>query len=148
MAKIELQTGLALRLPTYNYQKGFDFENKEIVVAVEKYSSHWNNNATTYTLDGHKFFNKKRLFEEAFVEQSNIELPFLLWSGQPNEEDDRKRITRASSRAFTRDDEVQSQIVGWPPLNSWRKKLLHGDRQHIDCRHGQDRLHHMVAKDR
>ncbi|CAK9154595.1 unnamed protein product [Ilex paraguariensis] len=53
-------------------------------------------------------------------------LPLLLWNDQPNEEEDdlrrQKRITSDTNREC---GEINDHLVGWPPIKSWRRKLLH-----------------------
>ncbi|KAL3646039.1 hypothetical protein CASFOL_011219 [Castilleja foliolosa] len=61
--------------------------------------------------------------DEEEVESKGLSL--LLWSGQPNEEDDddpwrsRRRVNLGEN------EEENEEIVGWPPINSLRKELLH-----------------------
>ncbi|XP_022134565.1 auxin-responsive protein IAA28 isoform X2 [Momordica charantia] len=70
----------------------------------------------------------KRGFEDAFCKSkdSSKELSLLLWSGQPNkEDDDRKDTNQRSSCAIHFNAREENKVVGWPPIKSWRKKHLH-----------------------
>ncbi|KAJ9184033.1 hypothetical protein P3X46_007817 [Hevea brasiliensis] len=76
--------------------------------------------------------DKKRSFEDAsgkLKKDLSQTLPLLLWSGQPNDEDDDNRekkrlnscpLTKINEEIVEEDDHV----VGWPPIKSWRKKVL------------------------
>ncbi|KAL7112320.1 hypothetical protein ACP275_05G144800 [Erythranthe tilingii] len=65
------------------------------------------------------------------------DLSLLLWSGQPNEEDDdpspRKwtnlRLHLNDDVQLMNDEEEDTEIVGWPPINSVRRELLHRNQQ-------------------
>ncbi|XVE98361.1 hypothetical protein REPUB_Repub03eG0099800 [Reevesia pubescens] len=48
-------------------------------------------------------------------------LPLLLWTNQPNDEDDPKDLDDNSSSAIFMND--GEGLVGWPPVKTWRKKL-------------------------
>ncbi|CAA3032650.1 auxin-responsive protein IAA29-like [Olea europaea var. sylvestris] len=66
---------------------------------------------------------QKCKFAEA-DEIENKKLCLLLWSGQPNEEeDDRRRLTSSTDNKKGSDE--GNKIVGWPPINSLRKEMLH-----------------------
>ncbi|XP_015885846.3 auxin-responsive protein IAA29 isoform X2 [Ziziphus jujuba] len=71
----------------------------------------------------------KRSYEEAFGEidvAASKTRPLLLWNGQPNEEDDRKGHDKEiDSETIIRKDEEDAVLVGWPPIKSSRKKMLH-----------------------
>ncbi|KAL5559786.1 hypothetical protein UlMin_035997 [Ulmus minor] len=78
----------------------------------------------------------KRSFEEAFgkieeaASRKTRTLPLLVWDGrQPNEEDDQKEHHKRDSCTINRIDmDEEDHVVGWPPINSSRRKLLHGGR--------------------
>ncbi|GAV85705.1 AUX_IAA domain-containing protein [Cephalotus follicularis] len=115
---MELQLGLAL--PIHNSTKGFDLNNvwlepKEMV-GVEP----WN-----YKKNYVK--KNKRDFEEAFGNSKHVSqtLPLLLWSGQPNDDDDHKGQNTRTSYTINKNNKEENQAVGWPPVRSWRKKSLH-----------------------
>ncbi|KAF5936223.1 hypothetical protein HYC85_027352 [Camellia sinensis] len=122
---MELQLGLAL--PTHNPVKGFDlnqngFDSKEM-------GGWWNDNECCL---GNKILgNKKRGFDEAFEDggERNGKLCVFSWNGQPNEEDDGRGERKGSSITIDKDDEEESHVVGWPPIKSWRKKLMHQHHQ-------------------
>ncbi|KAL3844037.1 hypothetical protein ACJIZ3_001440 [Penstemon smallii] len=63
--------------------------------------------------------------------ESNKSLSLFLWSGQPNdEEDDSPREKWRKLHLNDREiDEENHEIVGWPPINSWRRELLHHHHQ-------------------
>ncbi|KAH7574115.1 hypothetical protein JRO89_XS03G0254000 [Xanthoceras sorbifolium] len=113
---MELQLGLALPTTHHNSTKGLE---------------------TKDSFDTKKSFKNKRGFEDAFGNIIGDELqkvpPLLLWSGQPNEEeDDRDRQRkRNSSTIINNEEEAQEKrVVGWPPIQSWRKKLMTNHHDH------------------
>ncbi|XWS17120.1 hypothetical protein CRYUN_Cryun33cG0041100 [Craigia yunnanensis] len=69
--------------------------------------------------------SRKRGFEEVlFFDENRIvpkTLPLLLWTNQPNDEDDHKDLEDNSSSTIFKNDE--DGLVGWPPVKTWRKKL-------------------------
>ncbi|XP_059659125.1 probable LRR receptor-like serine/threonine-protein kinase At1g56130 [Cornus florida] len=80
------------------------------------------------------YVKKKRSVYEAFGSHDNasdkVLLPLLLWNGQPNEEEEdddpngpNKRVTTVVNSDNSIKGE-ENQVVGWPPIKSWRKKLL------------------------
>lgn len=121
---MELQLGLSL--PTYNFIENFDlnnggFEPKDQILGSKPWIS---------CEDGN-YLDNKRSFEVAFeknIKDASQELPLLLWSGQPNDEDDWNEEKKIS-RSINKDDEEENQVVGWPPIKSWRKKVLHHQHQ-------------------
>ncbi|KAA8525476.1 hypothetical protein F0562_007331 [Nyssa sinensis] len=119
---MELQLGLAL--PTQNLIKGFDlnnhgFEPKE-TLSLEPWSY-------SCGLESKNHVKDKRSFLEAFGQDGASEktLPLLLWNGQPNEEDDRNGEKKNASYTSNKIEGEEKHVVGWPPIKSWRKKLLH-----------------------
>lgn len=76
---MELQLGLALS--TQNPVEGFDLTNH----GLESSDQLWR---PSCCLESNKHVKNKRSFEESFG-HSLKPLPLLIWSGQPNEEDDR-----------------------------------------------------------
>ncbi|XVF89327.1 hypothetical protein PTKIN_Ptkin19aG0121000 [Pterospermum kingtungense] len=119
---MELQLGLAL--PTTNIIKGFDLNNLGFGGCYR---------------DKDCVKTNKRGFEQAFGnlkedddDQYSKAMPdLLLWSGQPNEEeeDHRDQKKRSTSSTIDENDAEEDEVVGWPPIKSWRKKLFH-DHQH------------------
>ncbi|KAF9662126.1 hypothetical protein SADUNF_Sadunf18G0020800 [Salix dunnii] len=115
---MELQLGLPL--PTYNFIENFDlnndgFEPKDDMVGLKPWSC------------GDGCLDNKRSFEVAFgknIKGGSQELPLLLWSGQPNDGDDWKGEKKIPC-SINMNVEEENQVVGWPPLKSWRKKMLH-----------------------
>ncbi|WRX32653.1 AUX/IAA domain - like 10 [Theobroma cacao] len=68
--------------------------------------------------------SRKRGFDEVVLFDENRAvpktLPLLLWSNQPNDEDDPKDLEDNSSSAIFKND--GEGLVGWPPVKTWRKK--------------------------
>ncbi|EYU32350.1 hypothetical protein ABFS82_05G141600 [Erythranthe guttata] len=68
-------------------------------------------------------------------EVESKDLSLLLWSGQPNQEDDDPpphkwtNLLHLNDDVQMNDDEEDTEIVGWPPINSVRKELLHRNQQ-------------------
>ncbi|XP_039052739.1 auxin-responsive protein IAA29-like isoform X3 [Hibiscus syriacus] len=111
MPDMELQLGLAL--PTPNIMKGFDL----------------NNHGLHHLKQTGCFSDKsKRSFDQAFgnFKQDRKTKTLLLWSGQPNEEEDHKDQKKTTFSAIddSNDEEEVEQVVGWPPIKTWRKKIF------------------------
>uniref|UniRef100_A0A5B6YND2 Auxin-responsive protein n=1 Tax=Davidia involucrata TaxID=16924 RepID=A0A5B6YND2_DAVIN len=123
---MELQLGLAL--PTQNPIKGFDLNNHAFKSKETVSSEPWINSCG---LESNNYVKNKRCsFTEAFGEDvddhSAKTLPLLLWNGQPNDENDgNEQKNRASHTSNKTEEEENHVVVGWPPIKSWRKKLLH-----------------------
>ncbi|KAJ7956728.1 Auxin-responsive protein [Quillaja saponaria] len=123
---MELQLGLAL--PASNPSNGFDLN----CCAYESNSKGLLKNSST-TMRG----SKKRSLGQAF--EQNREVPptlplLLLIHNQPNDDDDPQDLYKNSCASIKNDHEGGDGIVGWPPINSWRKKHCqgsHGD-EHDD----------------
>ncbi|XP_009797130.1 auxin-responsive protein IAA28-like [Nicotiana sylvestris] len=134
---MELELGLAL--PYNNFptnikglgQNGIArFEPKEMKMMMRKDSFG----------DNFSEVKQKRSFAEAFengsegVERKTLSL--LIWDGQPNEEgedngdDDHHGRKQIPFKACDDDSEEENQVVGWPPINIWRKKQFHGNYNH------------------
>ncbi|KAF3447106.1 hypothetical protein FNV43_RR12286 [Rhamnella rubrinervis] len=135
---MELELGLAL--PIHNPIKGFeidDYLNKCHKVGLMPAMSGGggcNLESSTRSRSSSSSSNvkNKRSFDEAFGEMeeaSTHTLPLLLWNGQPNEEDDRKGHKPYSQPTNKNYNEDRDLIVGWPPIKSSRKKMLHGGEQ-------------------
>ncbi|KAI9192298.1 hypothetical protein LWI28_020795 [Acer negundo] len=90
----------------------------------------------------------KRSFEEAFGKIIRDELQkmpsLLLWSGQPNEEeDDREGKKKRIYSTINKENEEEKPVVGWPPIQSWRMKLLnhnYHNHDHHRHHHGDDQV--------
>ncbi|GMI81495.1 indole-3-acetic acid inducible 29 [Hibiscus trionum] len=107
---MELRLGLAL--PTPNIIKGFDLDNHK-----------------PKETGGLGAWNKpsKRSFEQAFgnFKEECKAKTLLLWSGQPNEEEDHKDQTKTTFSTIDENDaEEVDQVMGWPPIKTWRKKIF------------------------
>ncbi|KAE8663422.1 kinesin-like protein KIF20B-like isoform X2 [Hibiscus syriacus] len=58
-------------------------------------------------------------------------MPLLLWSDHPNEEDDEYKDKKKTAFAIDdMNDAEEDQVVGWPPIKSWRKRTLHHHQHH------------------
>ncbi|GMI92481.1 indole-3-acetic acid inducible 29 [Hibiscus trionum] len=121
---MEFQLGLAL--PTPNIIMGFDL----------------NNHGLDHLKDIGGFSGKsKRSFEQAFgkFKQECKTKTLLLWSGQPNEEEDQKDQKKTTFSTIDENDaEEVDQVVGWPPIKTWRKKMF--QQQHRVCRIENNRV--------
>ncbi|PSS01116.1 Auxin-responsive protein [Actinidia chinensis var. chinensis] len=116
---MELELGLALSLTNNNPTKGFDLN-------VHNGIGGWGNHECC--LETEIEGNKKRGFGDAFENGGgrNLKLSLFSWKGQPNEDDDGEEERKRNS--YTEDMDIEgeeSDVVGWPPIKSWRKKLLH-----------------------
>lgn len=125
---MELQ--LALALPVHNPVRGFDLNDLERApkeVLLEG-SEPWSCRSTG-CLESEKCVKNKRSSEEAFgkidIGDMTQTLPVMLWSGQPNEDDDRKGRKCRNSYIINKKEVQENNLVGWPPITSWRKKQLH-----------------------
>ncbi|XAR53251.1 hypothetical protein NMG60_11021724 [Bertholletia excelsa] len=75
------------------------------------------------------YSKKKRGFGEAFRQDSTAQsLPLISWSNQPNQEDNGKELDKNSSTTSMDDGGDESEVVGWPPIKSWRKRRCHQNR--------------------
>ncbi|XP_061341055.1 auxin-responsive protein IAA29 [Gastrolobium bilobum] len=106
---MELQLGLPL--PTHNPIEGFDHNNPALV-------------KQSCCSESKKHGKNKRSYEESFGHFSKP-LPLLVWSGQPNEEDDRSEKMHTNIHTSNKNNKEENHLVGWPPIKSWRKKELH-----------------------
>ncbi|KAK4729853.1 hypothetical protein R3W88_022863 [Solanum pinnatisectum] len=73
---------------------------------------------------------QKRCFEEAFEDKGVVErktLSLFIWNGQPNEDDDHHGRNKKPFNATCHKDfeEENLKLLGWPPINTWRKKQFH-----------------------
>ncbi|KAK3040926.1 hypothetical protein RJ639_028800 [Escallonia herrerae] len=68
----------------------------------------------------------KRYFAETFENggQQNETFPLVSWNDKPNEEDDGNGPENIASDTINNNDEEKNLLVGWPPVKSWRRKLL------------------------
>ncbi|XP_059635133.1 auxin-responsive protein IAA29-like [Cornus florida] len=115
---MELQLGLAL--PS-NPMKGFDLNSCYVYEPKGALGSdifnHLGSNEGTSKL-------RKRGLTQAFDEQDIPQtLPLLAWNNHPNEEDDGKQQRNKPFIIHKYDIGDEDGVVGWPPINSWRKKL-------------------------
>ncbi|MED6112239.1 hypothetical protein PIB30_059862 [Stylosanthes scabra] len=78
-----------------------------------------------------KHVRKKRSYEDYSIGECSSEkttLPLLVWSGQPNEEeeddDSNGNMHRRNIHLSNKNEGEENDLVGWPPIKSWRKKEL------------------------
>ncbi|KAJ4824011.1 hypothetical protein Tsubulata_045965 [Turnera subulata] len=131
---MELQLSLSLSINSSNPIETIDFIKNKGFEPVgddrEVITKTWRSSTDGTDRDSYN----KRGFNEAFgkiQDASSQTLPLVLWSGdQPNDGDDWKGKEKSCS-IIEKDDEDQGEhVVGWPPLKSWRKKMLHHQHQH------------------
>ncbi|PIA28943.1 hypothetical protein AQUCO_06400011v1 [Aquilegia coerulea] len=110
---MELQLGLAL---PFNPIKRFDLNNQQ-QQAYEPLDS----------------WSKKRAFDDMFHDTRPLKktLRLVSWdNNHPNDEDDHENQDRKnSSYSMNQDDQEGNDVMGWPPIGSWRKKH-HQDHHH------------------
>nr|AVV48470.1 IAA31 [Bassia scoparia] len=81
---------------------------------------------------------KKRGFDETNEVESCVTLPLLLWDKHPNEDDKLPPKRLCNSTSFTLNKNDGDNIVGWPPIKSYRKKLNDEQQQQRRRRHVED----------
>ncbi|KAJ7958783.1 Auxin-responsive protein [Quillaja saponaria] len=121
-----MELNLGLTLSSHSPIKGFD---------LNKHG--WNCDGC---LESKNYVKNKRNFEEAFGKNGGTiqSLPLLVWSGQPNEEDDQSGQKNRTSFTTNKNKEEENHwVVGWPPIESWRKKQLH---KHQGGQNNNDRI--------
>ncbi|PRQ26733.1 putative transcription factor interactor and regulator AUX-IAA family [Rosa chinensis] len=142
---MELQLGLALSLPVHQNApvKGFDVTSHG-VMGLDLWSY-------GCCLESKKKRSHDTAFEKIGNDDESKMLPLLLWHGQPDEEDDdgkRQKKRDSCSLIDTNDDGEGNQVVGWPPIKSWRKKMFFPDHQHHGRgRHDLQNHQNIVAKE-
>ncbi|RDX76160.1 hypothetical protein CR513_43876, partial [Mucuna pruriens] len=112
---MELELGLALL--THNFVEEFKLNKSKQIMSLEL----WRPNCSS---ESKKHVKRKRNFEESF-ELFLKPLPLLVWSGQPNEEDDRSEKMQRNIHTPNKNGDDENHLVGWPPVKSWRRKKLH-----------------------
>ncbi|KAK3437105.1 auxin-induced protein 22D [Eucalyptus grandis] len=80
-----------------------------------------------------KWVDNKRCHGEAFGEYSSGKLQLLAWSSGPNEDDDlsakRSKFSCSMNKfRYSEGADDDDQVLGWPPIKSWRKEFVHGQR--------------------
>ncbi|XVF88342.1 hypothetical protein PTKIN_Ptkin19aG0043200 [Pterospermum kingtungense] len=136
---MELQLGLALpSAPPIFPIKMFDlnrygYESRECLSLVSNAlgpcdvnanNSSSNSSSSSSSSSGGR--SRKRGFDQVLFDDDENRivpktLPLLLWSNQPNDEDDPKDLDDNSSSAIFKND--GEGLVGWPPVKTWRKKV-------------------------
>ncbi|GFP83324.1 auxin-responsive protein iaa29 [Phtheirospermum japonicum] len=117
---MELELGLAL--PNQNHPMVLDLN-----CGYNNNNNNNNNNGLEIGKKNHGVFVDRDQHDVGDDEEEEVEskgLSLLLWSGQPNEEDDGERWRRLHVNPGENEEE-SDEIVGWPPINSLRKELLH-----------------------
>ncbi|KAK9279377.1 hypothetical protein L1049_013056 [Liquidambar formosana] len=136
---MELHLGLAL--PTdHTPLKGFDLNNHGFDPKEAVGLEPWSHGCCLESKDD--YVKNKRSFDAAFekIGDTKQTLPLFVWNGQPDEEDDPTGQNKETSYNINKNDGEGNHVVGWPPIKSWRRKLLH---QHQG---GQTENIPMVAK--
>ncbi|KAJ9163075.1 hypothetical protein P3X46_022788 [Hevea brasiliensis] len=146
---MELQLGLALPTDTI---KGLDLNSyvfdpnkdaarssRQLIIMnqgmVHPWLSTGTNSAAAAAEDDDFISNhQKRSFYDAFEEIYDMPrtLPLLLWSKQPNEEEDDERNKdheKSFPSASNKVDGAGDGIVGWPPIKFQRRKISHRSRK-------------------
>ncbi|KAL3497355.1 hypothetical protein ACH5RR_040087 [Cinchona calisaya] len=128
---MELELGLALPVSAHFSYKSFDL-NISRQEEQPRERRLVKNDGINMEFKNLMIRPNKRGFEEAFGDEDdddeNTKLSLLVWSGrQPNDDED--GLNGYNRKPFNplgkNDEEENDQIVGWPPIKSWRKKLLH-----------------------
>ncbi|KAL6985259.1 hypothetical protein U1Q18_018635 [Sarracenia purpurea var. burkii] len=118
---MELQLGLAL--PMQSPMEPFDlnrngFEPKEM--------GGWMNGCCLGVSKVRGNNNFAESFEHGGIISRNCQkLTVCSWNGQPDEEDDGKGEKKGASLTSDTNGKEENYVVGWPPIKSWRMKLLH-----------------------
>ncbi|XP_027080080.2 auxin-responsive protein IAA5-like [Coffea arabica] len=126
---MELELGLALSVSSVHFpNKSFDLNiNKNALQLQEQQQQQQPKDLIEFK---NLMITQKRSFSEAFREDKTLSL--LVWNGrQPNDDEDGEEQEREpfSPLDIKNDEDDHDQIVGWPPIKSWRKKFLRGGRQ-------------------
>ncbi|CAH9146318.1 unnamed protein product [Cuscuta epithymum] len=85
------------------------------------------NENNAFEVKGDRPLTKKRRFDEAFEDcgRGGVKTLMLLqWGGKPNDDDDPNEA-QTKCRVYQGNLDEESIIVGWPPIRTWRKKVLH-----------------------
>ncbi|XP_010241552.1 PREDICTED: auxin-responsive protein IAA28-like [Nelumbo nucifera] len=118
---MELQLGLALSYNPINEFgfKKYDYQPKEVLG-----SELWSHSSCS---SSPRNKSNKRSFDEAFEKLKPVirTLPLFSWNDKPNDDDDDPNgLDKSSSTcSLNKSEEEEDCVVGWPPINSWRKKL-------------------------
>lgn len=124
---MELQ--LSLALPIHTPTNGFDL-NRKLEFEPENLLSSF---GCCKEINNH--FKRKRgnfPLEAAFGQGEGISttetFPLVSWNDDPNEEDDSEENERKKRNTDSGHGDYRetSFLVGWPPINPWRKKQIHG----------------------
>lgn len=118
---MELELGLAL--PCNHFPTNIKGFNADMITMRRKDS--FDDNLSPQ-------MKQKRSFAEAFEDSNERDLQpktlsLFIWNGQPNEdeEDDHHARKKRPLTASDKDFEEENQTVGWPAINTWRKKQYH-----------------------
>ncbi|XP_055831511.1 auxin-responsive protein IAA29-like isoform X2 [Solanum dulcamara] len=89
-------------------------------------------------------------FDDNFSEISDYDsnkvehktLPLLIWNDQPNEEEDDGHQKRRTFEACYQELKEENGVLGWPPIKSWRKKLIHGINDEVGWNKNNTNINH------
>ncbi|XP_006353683.1 auxin-responsive protein IAA29-like [Solanum tuberosum] len=131
---MELELGLGLALP-----------NSHFVNPIK--SSYLNDNINIDTFDDN-FSEMKKINNDDYG-SNKVEgktLPLFIWNGQPNEEeddnDDGYQKRRNFEACYNQEFKEENGVVGWPPIKSWRKKLIHGINHEVGWNKNNNNINH------
>nr|ACU22782.1 unknown [Glycine max] len=113
-----MEVDLVLALPTQNSVEEFKLNKSKQIVSLQLWR------ASCGSESEKRVKHNKRSFEESFGHFLKP-LPLLVWSGQPNEEDDRSEKVQRNIHIPNKNGDEENHLVGWPPVKSWRRKELH-----------------------
>lgn len=129
---MELELGLALPVSSAHFpSKNFDLNINKNALPLQEQQQRQPRDLIEFK---NLMFTQKRSFGEAFGEDVEEEktLSLLVWNGrQPNDDEDGEEQEGEpfSPVENKNEEEDHDQIVGWPPIKSWRKKFLRGGHQ-------------------
>ncbi|KAK6912579.1 AUX/IAA domain [Dillenia turbinata] len=141
---MELQLGLALAPPIQNPDKCLDLKICGFEPNEQVGSTPWTMSYDGASAKNEYYVKNKRSFIEAFGNVVEVEeghtpkttLPLVSWSDQPHEEKEDNCGRRKMCKRLII-ERNQGVIVGWPPINSLRKKLLYQHHHHHQNQHGR-----------
>ncbi|XP_038886196.1 auxin-responsive protein IAA29-like [Benincasa hispida] len=75
----------------------------------------------------HPNIHHKPAFQDPFIIGNQLPqtLPLLSWNDKPKDQDDPPHPRGTHFSNIQKKDEEKKEAVGWPPIESWRKKVFH-----------------------
>ncbi|XP_009607066.1 auxin-responsive protein IAA28 isoform X2 [Nicotiana tabacum] len=117
---MELELGLAI--PSY-----FPIKSSDLNGNVDSFDDNFSE-----MKNDSNYINHKSNFSAANSDYDDSDkferktLPLLIWNGQPNDEEEDDHPKRRTFEACNPEIKEENQLVGWPPIKSWRKKQING----------------------